>query len=488
MDGQETGSLIGQSLGDCLLRGLLGIGGMAEVYRAMDLALEREVAVKVLPPALAADADFVRRFRKEAQQVAAMQHPHIVPIYAFGEERGVLYHVMPLLAGSLRDRLNSDGRLTPNEAIRLTREIASALEAAHELGLLHRDVKPENILLDADGNALLTDFGIARELSALREPGAARTIARTGLPVGTPEYMAPEQLRGDLLDQRVDVYALGVVLYELLTGKPPFEATTPYEIGAQVLMAPLEPPSRHNPAIWPALEHTILKALARDPASRYPDMHSFAAALDLAQHRTDALWTSQTLPPITPPVTARARFSAPRLPLPTTAAAAALLLLAVTGATALALHGLAPASGPGGTQAASVDGAASLAATATSTPTARPKPTATHSPKPSIALRYAPAPLVLERNDKVCRATQIITNNTGQTIGWIWQNPPSHAGLFYTLNGRMASWPGDLSPGIRPGEHDTLTVTAPCKDSPVSFKIVANDTLGTRYTFMLTVP
>jgi hypothetical protein len=300
MQDSETGSLTGQTLDNYLLRGLLGIGGMAEVYDAIDLTLDREVAIKVLPASLATDEHYVRHFWTEAKQVAALNHPHIVPIYGFGEERGLFYHVMPLLQGSLRDRLQHESRLAPEEAVRLTRQVASALEAAHALGLVHRDVKPENILLDANGDALLTDFGIAREVAVLKQQGGARTLARTGLPVGTPEYMAPEQLRGESTDQRADVYGLGAVLYELLVGTPPFQADTPYAIAAQVLMAPLAPPSTYNGAIWHALEQVVLKALARDADERYPDVQHFSAALELALDRTDAVGTAPTLPTLLP--------------------------------------------------------------------------------------------------------------------------------------------------------------------------------------------
>jgi eukaryotic-like serine/threonine-protein kinase len=200
----DAGALVGRRLGDYRLEALLGIGGMAEVYRARELALDRAVAVKVLPAALAADSVYVLRFREEARWVAALHHPHIVPVYHYGEDAGLLYLVMPLYSESLRDRLQHAGvrhqeRLDPDEAIQLVSEIASALEAAHAQGLVHRDVKPENILLDKSGRALLTDFGIARSVSHMQH-GRRETIGSTGLPVGTPEYMAQEQLRNAPVD------------------------------------------------------------------------------------------------------------------------------------------------------------------------------------------------------------------------------------------------------------------------------------------------
>ena len=273
------GVLVGQRLGAYALTELIGAGGMAEVYRARDTGLARDVAVKVLPRSLAEDPGYVARFRDEARHVAALTHPAITPIYAYGEERGLLYLVMPILRESLRERLDREGRLPQREAIRLATQIASGLQAAHELGIIHRDVKPENILLDAEGNALLTDFGIAREQRLLQRPGAARTLAATGLPIGTPEYMAPEQLRGEPLDQRADLYSLGAVLYELLTGDAPFVAESVYEVAASVLKDSIPPPSLRRPDLWPALEVVTLKALARAPQDRYSDMRALIAAL-----------------------------------------------------------------------------------------------------------------------------------------------------------------------------------------------------------------
>ena len=279
-----AGGLTGHRLGDYELTSLLGAGGMAEVYRGLDVGLGRAVAVKVLPANLAGDPGYVARFRAEARRVAALDHPHIVPVYHYGEERGLLYLVMPILKESLRDRLEralagTDEPLPIVAAARYVMEIAAGLDMAHAQGIVHRDVKPENILLDESGSALLTDFGIAREASVLRQPGQVRTLAATGLPVGTPEYMAPEQLRGVSVDQRADVYALGAVLYELLTGVAPHEAPTPYEVAALALTQPILPPSMHNPKVWPELEQVALLALAADPAARYQDMRAFAVAL-----------------------------------------------------------------------------------------------------------------------------------------------------------------------------------------------------------------
>ena len=233
----------------------------------------------MLPRALAADPEYVRRFRDEATRVSSLDHPNVVKVFAYGEERGLLYLVMPLLVESLREKMDRERLLPLSDSARLVVQVAAALDAAHAQGIVHRDVKPENILLNAQGRALLTDFGIARDEEFLRATGSNRTLAATGLPIGTPEYMAPEQLRGVGGDARIDGYSLGVVLYELLTGSPPFQANTPYEVASLVLGGQFMPPSERNPLIWPALEHVVLRAMAADPDDRYPDMRTFALAL-----------------------------------------------------------------------------------------------------------------------------------------------------------------------------------------------------------------
>lgn len=296
MTPSNTGALIGQALGDYELVSLLGAGGMAEVYRARDMALGRDVAVKVLPASLATDPGYVERFRDEARRVATLDHPNVVPVYHYGEEQGLLYLVMPILKESLRDRMAREGIIPPAEAGRIVVQVAAALDAAHNHGIVHRDVKPENILLNSEGKAHLTDFGISREVEFLRQSGQARTLAASGLPVGTPEYMAPEQLRGGDVDQRADIYALGAVLYELLTGTVPFDGPTPYEVAALVLTSPLLPPSVRNDAIWPDLDLVVMKSLERDPASRYSDARSLAIALRNAVLHRDTKMTRVTIP------------------------------------------------------------------------------------------------------------------------------------------------------------------------------------------------
>jgi eukaryotic-like serine/threonine-protein kinase len=277
----RRGALCGERLGSYQLGELLGVGGMAEVYRALDLLLDREVAVKVLAAHLADNAEYVERFRAEAHRVGSLSHPHLVPIYHAGEAevqgRRLLYLVMPLLRESLRDLRRREGKLSPAEASWLVLQVADGLDAAHRSGIIHRDVKPGNVLLDTEGHPQLADFGIARELCATSPSGVAPTQPEEI--VGTPEYMAPEQLRGAAIDQRADVYALGAVFYELLTGRLPFDGTTAYDLAAHVLHAPLTPPSALAPDVVPAVERVVLTALSRDPAERYATAGAFALAL-----------------------------------------------------------------------------------------------------------------------------------------------------------------------------------------------------------------
>jgi serine/threonine-protein kinase len=273
----DNRALTGQWLGNYRLLGLLKKGGMAEVYRAQEIETGREVAVKVLSPALAADPEYVTSFRNEIAQVRKLDHPNIVPIEAFGEQGSYLYLVMPLLRASLHDVLMLHERLEPLEAIRVAEQIAWALTSVHALGLIHRDIKPGNILLSVD-RALLTDFGIVRQIAggdAERPP----TLAGTGLVIGTPQYMAPEQLTGQPVDFRADLYALGAVLYQMLTGQPPHTDDTPYAVAARALNEPIVPPSVRNPAISPELDAVVLRALARDPNDRYANADSMRQAL-----------------------------------------------------------------------------------------------------------------------------------------------------------------------------------------------------------------
>jgi serine/threonine-protein kinase len=257
------------------LEGELGAGGMATVYLAQDLKHDRKVAIKVLRAELAAVIG-AERFLSEIKTTANLQHPHILPLHDSGTADSFLYYVMPYVEGeSLRDRLNRDKQLPITDAIRIASEVASALDYAHRHGVIHRDIKPENILLH-DGQALVADFGIA--LAASKAGGSRMT--ETGMSVGTPHYMSPEQAMGEReITARSDVYALGAVTYEMLTGDPPFTGSTAQAIVAKVMTDEPPPPSRHRKAIPPHVEDAVLTALEKLPADRWGSAAELAQAL-----------------------------------------------------------------------------------------------------------------------------------------------------------------------------------------------------------------
>ena len=252
-----------------------GQGGMATVYLAEDLKHDRRVAVKVLRPELAA-ALGPERFLREIQISAALAHPHILPLHDSGEADGFVYYVMPYVEGeTLRDRLVRQRQLPIGEAVRIVQEVADGLGYAHSLGVVHRDIKPENILF-MGGHAVVADFGVA---TALGKAGGARLTA-TGWSVGTPMYMSPEQAMGQGdVDGRSDTYSLGCVLYEMLTGEPPFSASNPQAVLAKKLSEPLPRLSSLRETVSPALEEAVRRALARTPADRFGTAAEFASAV-----------------------------------------------------------------------------------------------------------------------------------------------------------------------------------------------------------------
>jgi len=280
------GDLSGQTFGSYRLEGLLGRGGMGEVYRARHLRLtNRLAAVKILPASFASDPDFLRRFEQEANSAASLDHPNILPVWDYGEQDGTPFLAMPLVpAGSLKELLERRGPLSPAEAERYLAPIAEALDYAHSRGILHRDVKPANILLREDGRPQLADFGIAKAIEA----GHTGGLTQAGGGIGTPEYMAPEQIEGRA-EPRSDLYALGIALYQLLSGQLPYDGSTPYEVALKQISNPLPPLRRLRPDLSPAIEAIVARALAKDPAARYPTGRAFAAAFHEAIARPDSV-------------------------------------------------------------------------------------------------------------------------------------------------------------------------------------------------------
>jgi len=253
----------------------LARGGMATVYLARDVQREEPVAVKVMHPRLAS-ALGTERFLREIEIAGTMAHPHIVPLYDSGNASGVLYYIMPYVQGeSLHERLDREKRLSLEDALQITHDVAAALGYAHGRGVLHRDVKPENILL-AGGHALVADFGLARAIGAT----GYHRLTQTGIIVGTAYYMSPEQLREDRdLDQRADIYSLGCMLYEMLTGGPPYTGPSLKELVTRIIRWPVPSVRRLHPGVPPAVDEAITRALAKSAADRFPTMQDFAAAL-----------------------------------------------------------------------------------------------------------------------------------------------------------------------------------------------------------------
>ncbi len=250
-------------------------GGMANVFLARDLQLNRAVALKVLFPEFATDPTFVQRFRREAQAAANLNHPNIVSIYDWGEERGTYFIVMEYIEGqSLAQLLHDDYEFSQQQTIDVISDVASALHFAHENDVIHRDVKPGNILLSKTGQVKVTDFGIAQAISA------KENLTQTGTVMGTATYFSPEQARGLPIDPRSDVYSLGVVLYEMLTGAPPFSGDNPVSVAYMHVQETPEPPSQRNPDISTDLESVVLMALAKEADHRYESAIAFRNDLD----------------------------------------------------------------------------------------------------------------------------------------------------------------------------------------------------------------
>ncbi len=267
--------LSGQNLGRYHLIEKIGEGGMAVVYKSLDTQLERYVAIKVIQPYQEHKEQFLTRFKREARSLAKLNHPNIIKILDFGEESGTTYLVLDLVEGeTLRSKL--DRPITFSEAIDLLIPIAKALGYAHSKGIVHRDIKPSNILIGTNGELMLSDFGIAKILQA----DETVDLTGQGVGIGTPEYMAPEQGMGELIDQRSDIYSLGVVFYEMVTGRKPYSAVTPMAVLHKQMSEPLPRPRSFNDGIPDEAEKILIKVLSKDPDLRYQSMEEFVLALE----------------------------------------------------------------------------------------------------------------------------------------------------------------------------------------------------------------
>jgi beta-lactam-binding protein with PASTA domain/tRNA A-37 threonylcarbamoyl transferase component Bud32 len=254
----------------------VGSGGMADVYCAQDLQLGRKVALKVLYQRFAEDQEFVERFRREASSAAGLQHQHVVSVYDRGQWDGTYYIAMEFLDGrSLKAVVQQEAPLEPDRAIDLTTQILRAARFAHRRGIIHRDLKPHNVIVDADDRLKVTDFGIAR--------AGASDMTQTGSIMGTAQYLSPEQAQGHAVSAASDLYSVGIILYELLTGRVPFEGESAVTIALKQVNEHPVPPSAFNVAVTPALEAAVMRALEKDPARRFADADAFIAALDGAR-------------------------------------------------------------------------------------------------------------------------------------------------------------------------------------------------------------
>ncbi|MDR3288518.1 MAG: Stk1 family PASTA domain-containing Ser/Thr kinase [Peptococcaceae bacterium] len=255
----------------------IGSGGMAIVYKAKDILLNRIVTIKVLREQFLSDEDFIRRFRREAQSAASLSHTNIVSIYDVGKDGEIEYIVMEYVEGrNLKEIIRNYAPLLPDQAIYITKQIAEAIKHAHAHKIIHRDIKPHNILITEDGGAKVTDFGIARAVSAA-------TVTHTGDIVGSVHYLSPEQARGVQSNEQSDLYSLGIILYELLTGKIPYDGETPIAIALKHLQEQPVPPSKLNPKIRPELEAVIMKAIAKDAEERYASADALLRDLERIQ-------------------------------------------------------------------------------------------------------------------------------------------------------------------------------------------------------------
>ncbi|GAC1645197.1 MAG: hypothetical protein NVS4B12_11000 [Ktedonobacteraceae bacterium] len=256
----------------------IGRGGMATIYRGRDMRMERTVAVKVLREVYSTDPKFVTRFQREAKAASALQHPNIVQVYDYGQSDGNYFIVMELIEGAdLRRYLRSRGVLAIDRAIIIAHDVALGLGAAHRRGIVHRDVKPQNVLVGRDGSIKLTDFGIA---SVYKDINAER-LTTTGMTLGTVQYYAPEQAQGEIVSPAADVYALGIVMYEMLTGRTPFDGDTPVAVAMQHIQDAPIPPTQYNSNIPQVLEDIILRCLEKVPEMRFRDGSSLARALEV---------------------------------------------------------------------------------------------------------------------------------------------------------------------------------------------------------------
>lgn len=414
--------LSGRQFGPYRIVEPLGEGGMAAVYKAYQPGVDRYVAVKVLPRQLTSEEQFVKRFEQEARLLANLQHPHILPVFDFGQSNGYTYIVMPLIQSGTLDELLQGEPLPLADVKRIIGQVGDALDYAHAQGLVHRDIKPSNILLDPRGNALLSDFGIAKLYEGTSQ------LTDTGGIIGTPAYMSPEQGQGESLDARYagrsDIYSLGVVLYQMVTGRVPFSAETPIAVILKHIQDPLPPPRSLNAAISPAVERVILKSLAKRPQDRYA---TAGAMVDALRNVSGAGRGAETVVDAAPAPAETGADGLRRFGLPAVALLAIMVLLG-GGWALFGRNGTASPTPTSQQPALDPDGATEAdIALSPSTPTATRTPTVTpsHTPAPTATASPTPEPT----------ATPTVTPTPA--AGTIQTNPIDGAALVFIPEGQF---------------------------------------------------
>jgi len=317
----ESQDLLGRTVGPYTVDRLIGQGGFAWVFAAHRTDDQTPVALKILKPRYAGDPQFETRFRNEARVASELRHPNIVHILDVGKDADITYFAMDLYPDSLARRLDRDGPLPEPALLRVARDVAQALAFAHATGVIHRDIKVDNVLFTADGTAVITDFGIARAISGYA------TATGVNMTIGTPHYVSPEQAQGRRLDGRSDLYALGVTLYKAATGELPFRSGDWFELARMHVEQPPEPPRRHRPDLSRRLERIILRCLAKHPDDRYASAEELLAdlqAVERASRTTESIGLAPAALP-RPEAWPRSRLSRWLLPL---AAIAVVVLVA----------------------------------------------------------------------------------------------------------------------------------------------------------------
>lgn len=287
---RTTDSMIGRTIaGKYTILTVLGGGGMGTVYRARQAGVNREVAIKIMNPELADSEQYLTRFAREAERMGALEHPHIIPVIDYGTTDGVTYIVMALKTGGNLGDVIKRGHAPLSDISHYVTQIASALDYAHQRGIIHRDLKPANILLDEERNTFLTDFGIARKLGETK-------LTAQGMVVGSPTYMAPEAWRGEEASPETDIYSLGVILFELLTGKPPYNDKMPARIMLMHIQDPIPSVLKVRSDLAPQIEAVVMQALAKERRDRYSSATAMALALKSAVSKAPTV-KARTLPP-----------------------------------------------------------------------------------------------------------------------------------------------------------------------------------------------